>query len=221
MHSAEILANIVEIAEGFARDRPARQLRRSLDPADFDALRSAGFLRTGAPSESGGIWESMAQSTRPVCDILRALARGDSSVALVCAMHPAVLSFWLATPKAPESMEQAWQEQRRRIFGSALDGAYWGTLTSEPGSGGDVGQTKAIAAPSDGGYLLTGQKHFGSGSGITSFMLTTALPEGETQPDWFFLAVRGLPWDGSRGMRLVAEWDGHGMIATQSHAMML
>jgi hypothetical protein len=34
----------------------------------------------------------------------------------------------------------------------------------------------------------------------------------------FFLDVRGVPWDGSSGMKLVAEWDGHGMIATQSHA---
>ena len=95
---------------------------------------------------------------------------------------------------------------------------WFGTITSEPGSGGDVrGQRRRFAA--DGGYRLTGQKHFGSGSGITSFMLTTALPEGEDEPDWFFLDVRGVPWDGSRGVRLVAEWDGHGMAATQSHGM--
>jgi hypothetical protein len=64
-------------------------------------------------------------------------------------------------------------------------------------------------------------------------MLTSARPvdkEGDTAgdtagaegadsgPDWFFLDVRGAPWDGSRGLRLVAEWDGHGMAATQSHA---
>jgi hypothetical protein len=31
--------------------------------------------------------------------------------------------------------------------------------------------------------------------------------------------VRGVPWDGSAGMKLRAAWDGHGMTATQSHAM--
>jgi hypothetical protein len=31
--------------------------------------------------------------------------------------------------------------------------------------------------------------------------------------------MRGVPWDGSAGVKLLAEWDGHGMIATQSHAM--
>jgi alkylation response protein AidB-like acyl-CoA dehydrogenase len=220
MDSDVILAKVLKIAEGFSCDRPARQLRTALDPADFDALRAAGFLHTGVPREAGGVWESVLRSTRPVCEILRALARGDSSVALVCAMHPAVLSFWLAAPPAPEPVKEAWHEQRGRVFGRALDGAYWGTITSEPGSGGDVGHTKAVAALSEGTYVLTGQKHFGSGSGITSFMLTTAVPDGESDPDWFFVDMRGVPWDGSRGVRLIAEWDGHGMIATQSHGMM-
>jgi alkylation response protein AidB-like acyl-CoA dehydrogenase len=31
--------------------------------------------------------------------------------------------------------------------------------------------------------------------------------------------MRGVPWDGSAGVTLVAEWDGHGMTATQSHAL--
>jgi alkylation response protein AidB-like acyl-CoA dehydrogenase len=136
-------------------------------------------------------------------------------------MHPAVLSFWLATEKALEPYSAAWAEQRAWVASMASNGAWFGTITSEPGSGGDVGNTKAAARPvEDGGWLLSGQKHFGSGSGITSFMLTTALPDGEAEPDWFLLDVRGVPWDGSQGMQLVAPWDGHGMTATQSHGML-
>jgi alkylation response protein AidB-like acyl-CoA dehydrogenase len=63
------------------------------------------------------------------------------------------------------------------------------------------------------------QKHFGSGSGVTSFMITTAVPEGEKAPDWFYVDMRDRAWDGSAGVRLIAPWDGHGMQATQSHAM--
>jgi len=37
----------------------------------------------------------------------------------------------------------------------------------------------------------------------------------------FLLDVLDRPWDGSAGLRLVAEWDGIGMAATQSHAMRL
>jgi alkylation response protein AidB-like acyl-CoA dehydrogenase len=219
MEAPTILGNVQELAAEFAAERSARQQRRALDPTDFARLREAGFLLTGVPAEQGGIWESVARSTRPICDVLRALAHGDSSVALVCAMHPAVLGFWLATPQVPLPHQDAWAAQRRHVCQAATNGAWWGTITSEPGSGGDVAQTLAVARPDpDGAYRISGQKHFGSGSGITSYMLTSAVPADEAEPDWFFLPVQGAPWDGSTGMRLVAEWDGHGMIATQSHA---
>jgi alkylation response protein AidB-like acyl-CoA dehydrogenase len=216
--TTKILEGVTAIAESFAADRAVRQQRRSLDPADFVALRDAGFTLTGVPADAGGIWRDVKTSTRDVAGILRALAHGDSSVALVSSMHPAVLSFWLATPSVPSEHADAWNAQRRWVFEQAAR-EWFGTITSEPGSGGDVGKTKAAAVRDGDGYRLTGQKHFGSGSGVTSFMLTTGLPEGETDPDWFFLDVRGLPWDGSRGVKLVAEWDGHGMAATQSHGM--
>ena len=79
--------------------------------------------------------------------------------------------------------------------------------------------TRATAVrDNDGGWRVTGDKHMGSGSGVMSFMITIALPEGEQTPDIFLLDTRELPWDGSRGATLVREWDGHGMAATQSHA---
>ena len=52
-------------------------------------------------------------------------------------------------------------------------------------------------------------------------MITTAVPEGEADPTIFVLDVRDRPWDGSAGLKLIAEWDGMGMAATQSHAMRL
>lgn len=54
---------------------------------------------------------------------------------------------------------------------------------------------------------------------MSSFMFTTALPEGENDPDMFFLDMRNVPWDGTAGVSLTSRWDGHGMAATQSHAM--
>jgi alkylation response protein AidB-like acyl-CoA dehydrogenase len=134
-------------------------------------------------------------------------------------MHPAVLSFWLCQEEVPGPFVEAWTQQRRSVAQAALDGGWWGTITSEPGSGGDVFKTKAMAKRAgDDGFEISGQKHFGSGSGITSYMVTTAVPEGEAEADWFFMNVEGAKWDGSGGIRLISEWDGHGMIATQSHA---
>jgi alkylation response protein AidB-like acyl-CoA dehydrogenase len=219
MDSETVLKQVGEVAATFAADRRSRQLRRNLDRADFDRLAAAGFLLTGVPEPMGGLWQDIARSTRPISEILRTLAKGDPSVALVSAMHPAVISFWLCQPAAPEPYTSAWAEQSRWVSQTALDGDWWGTITSEPGSGGDVARTRTQARRlDDGRFAMTGQKHFGSGSGIAHYMLTTALPEGEPAADWFFLDVHGAAWDGSTGMKLVAEWDGHGMIATQSHA---
>lgn len=206
-------------------ERKERQKRRHLDPEDFAALRRAGFWSSVVPGEMGGQWESPRTSARPVCEGLRKLAAGDSSVALVSSMHPAVIAFWLANP---DSTQPDWEAQRRAVFSTAAAGEQWGTITSEPGSGGDMSRTRATAHRDDApsslpgrSYRVTGDKHFGSGLGVTDWMMTTALPEGESEAAIFVLDVRNRPWDGSAGLKLLAEWDGMGMAATQSHAMRL
>jgi alkylation response protein AidB-like acyl-CoA dehydrogenase len=229
---AVVQRRIEAIAAEWAGQRAERQRRRGLERADFDRLRDAGYLRASLPVQQGGLWEGVPRSTRAVCELLRVMAGGDASVALVSAMHPAVLSFWLATPRVPEPFQDAWEAQQERVCQAVGEGAWWGTITSEPGSGGDVARTRAVAREVGGAgdaerarYRLSGHKHFGSGSGITSYVLTSARPAsgggasgaGEEGPDWFFLDLRNAPWDGSTGMRLLAEWDGHGMAATQSH----
>ncbi len=140
-------------------------------------------------------------------------------------MHPAVIAYWRAST---DPAQPRWEEQRRAVFASAVAGEQWGTITSEPGSGGDINRTKATATPVDAApflvgdaYAVSGDKHFGSGMGITDRMITTALPDGDTEPTVFVLDVRGRPWDGTAGLSLIAEWDGMGMAATQSHAMRL
>ena len=170
------------------------------------------------------MWED-AGSARPLCEIYRHLAGADPSVALVSSMHPSVVGFWLL---APPSTDEAWTTQRSAVFASALAGDQWGTITSEPGSGGDVMLTKAVAEPIDGNgaipgssFGLTGDKHFGSGSGICHHMITTGVVAGEDQPSMFALDTRDPVWDGTRGWQLLGEWDGMGMAATQSHAMRL
>lgn len=223
---AALSDGVVELANEWRADRPIRQARRSLDPGDFARLARAGFLDVVVPEDRGGLWRSVVESTRPICAVLRTLAAADPSVALVASMHPAVIGFWLARPD-PE--RAAWTEQCEAIVATAAAGAQWGTITSEPGSGGDMLRTRTQAVP-DGeangdvpgaAYRLSGDKHFGSGSGVTSYMITTAVADGEDVPAFFVLDVRDRPWDGSAGLRLTAEWDGMGMAATQSHAMRL
>lgn len=208
MDASTVLGNVREVAARFAAERPTRQRRRELVAADFDQLSQAGFLLCGVPMDQGGCWENVSRSARPVSEILRTLAQADPSVALVASMHPAVLAMWLATPEVEAPWQPAWEAQRRQLFETARAGAWWGTITSEPGSGGDITKTRSVAqrAGADTTYRLSGDKHFGSGSGITSYMMTTAVADGEPAPDLFFLDVRGAAWDGSSGLKLTAPW---------------
>lgn len=223
--SLDAIADAIrETASAFAEERHERQRRRELDPADFARLADAGFLLVSVRKEHGGVFEGAERSVRPVAGLLRTLARGDASVALVASMHATVpmACGWLADGQPPPELARAWNDQCTFVARSALDGSWWGTLSSEPGSGGDTAKTKAVAVPAgDGSYAVTGIKHFGSGSGVMGYMMTTARPAGEDAPDVFFIDTRAMPWDGSRGMRLTAEWDGHGMTATQSHGFEL
>lgn len=220
-----VCAAVADLADDWRAQRIDRQLRRHLDRADFDALRSCGLALMAVPVDRGGTWVDAATSTRPLARALRGLAGADPSVALVSAMHPAVVAYWLVGPDGGA----AWEGQRDAVVASVLEGHQWGTITSEPGSGGDIGLTKAVAvADADGPafldgdrYRISGAKHFGSGSGIATRMVTTAVPEGEDGPALFVLETDGRPWDGTAGWTLVGEWDGMGMRATQSHAMAL
>jgi alkylation response protein AidB-like acyl-CoA dehydrogenase len=186
------------------------------------------------PRADGGTWESVAASTRGVCTSLRMIAAADPSVALVAAMHPAVLGYWLCTAD-PE--QEDWEAQRRGAFASARAGSQWGTITSEPGSGGDIMKTRTRAVrvldrAADGAgdgegtipgvrYRLSGDKHFGSGFGISDFMFTTGRVDGEEGPAAFFMDMRGVTSGDAKEVTVTGEWDGAGMIATQSHAARL
>ncbi len=221
---ADLEHDVAALADDWRAARPERQARRHLERADFDHLRDIGFLQTVATEERGGLWRGVPASTRPIAGLLRTLAGGDPSVALVSAMHPAVVGFWLAQTGGGSP---AWLEQRAAVSESASDGVQWGTITSEPGSGGDIARTTAVATPIERAastvpgatYAISGDKHFGSGSGIAHLMVTTAVPADGDAPALFVLDMRDRPWDGTAGVQLLAEWDGMGMAATQSHAM--
>ena len=166
-NSQSVIKNLQAISATFAKDTVERQTRRELDPADFEQLAEAGFLLTGVPAEQGGLWRGIAESVRDYTTMVRTLAHGDPCVALVATMHPAVMVYFLGCEQVNDA-PQAWLAQRRSVIELARN-HWWGTVTSEPGSGGDMLKTKTAAKKSadgiDTSYTISGNKHFGSGSG--------------------------------------------------------
>ncbi|MGH1493703.1 MAG: hypothetical protein ACRBK7_30635 [Acidimicrobiales bacterium] len=219
----QVLTAIDDLAATWAVERDDRFKRRHLERADFDAVAATGYLQLIVPEEHGGSWRSLNETGPVIVEAIRRLATADQSVALVSSMHPTVLGFWTCAPRAPRPHEAEWNAQRRTVFETAMNGHFWGTITSEPGSGGDVLATRATAEPIEGAdtFALFGDKHFGSGSQIVSYMVTTAKPEGTEMPLAFYLDLREQPWDGSAGVHITRPWDGMGMKATQSHAVRL
>ncbi len=209
--------NMSDLVQTWMPNRAERMARKALVKADFDALASAGLTLTGVTNDLGGLWQGPAQSARPIALLLRKLASVDPSLALVASMHPTVLLMW-TTPTSDE-VPIGWKQHRDDVLALARDGHWFGTVASEPGIGGDLLATKASAkSGTDGSWRMSGDKFMGSGSGITSFMMTVAVPEGEQRPDIFLLDTRDMDWDGSQGLKMVRAWDGMGMAATQSHA---
>jgi alkylation response protein AidB-like acyl-CoA dehydrogenase len=219
MDISSVEKNVAAVVARWSADRGDRLRRTALERSDFATLRDAGLTLTGVPAEMGGLWQGAQRSARSVGAIFRTLARIDPSVALVATMHPTVLAMWLEEPDEPPADPDAWREQRHSVLSAAKAGEWFGTISSEPGGGGDVLATRATAVrDEEGRWRVRGDKHMGSGSGVTSYMVTIAVPEGEESPDIFLLDTRELSWDGAQGATLVREWDGHGMAATQSHA---
>ncbi len=216
MESEQVIRNLESVAARFAEDVISRQKRGQLDPDDFEQLKTAGFLLTGVPADQGGLWNGAARSARHYAEMVRTIAHGDPSVALVASMHPAVTVFFLGVESVDDEPD-AWRAQRQWVIESAPD-HWWGTVTSEPGSGGDILKTRSVARPEKDHFLITGDKHFGSGSGQADFMITTAKVEGSELPELFILQNKDEPWDGSTGCKMTVEWDGIGMSSTQSHA---
>lgn len=215
------LSPYTAIAQNFRADRSNRLGQATLAASDFAALATAGFLQLSVPIDSGGHWAGLNNTGPQLAEIIRTLAKGDPSVALVAGMHPAVLAYWHAN--SHEQPNQAATSQTQRVFASVLAGHWWGTMMSEPGSGGDIAKTTTTAAaagePAGEHFLLSGEKHFASGSGQTSFMVTTA--KADETVGLFIVDMRDKDWAGTQGLAVLREWDGHGMAGTQSHAFKL
>ncbi|MDA9679972.1 hypothetical protein N9U06_00755 [Gammaproteobacteria bacterium] len=116
--------------------------------------------------------------------MVRTITHGDPSVALVASTHPAVTGFFLGVESVDEE-PVAWRVQRQLVIESARE-HWWGTVTSEPDSGGDILKTRSIATPEKNHFLITGDKHFGSGSGQADFMITTAKVRSQSHRNSFF-----------------------------------
>ena len=197
-------------------ERVAELSRRCFAPraSDYDAearfpidnyrdLHAAGLLGLTVPKAYGGL--GVDPLTYALC--LLEIAKGCSATALTFNMHATVMTIVDAI---------AGEDQKRRIFTDVVrHGKVVASLGSEPGSSfRDLYVVQTRFQPVEGGYRVTGTKHFCSIGEAADLYAVIGLIEGTTSArDGLLCAIisreRG-------GVAVEQTWNAVGMRATRS-----
>lgn len=179
---------------------------------DFERLRAEGFLALTVPETLGGRGFWQGRRFLPFYMVLEAIAAGAASTAQLLQVHSHASGIiaYLGT-----------DEQRRRILGEIVSR---GALIASCGSEADPdrigsGKTESELRTAEGGFRLSGVKHFGSLAPVADYYLVYVLaPGAETLAEGNTTVV--IP-SGTPGVSLKNTWDTMGMRATISWSLYL
>jgi alkylation response protein AidB-like acyl-CoA dehydrogenase len=184
----------------------ARGARR-LAPDSIAELRSSGILAAPIPRSLDGAGASLAQT---VCAVRR-IARVAPSTALCLAMPLGNAgNTRIGDDAVLPAQRSALARGRAWIAHEARAGRILAVANSEPGSSGELANTRTRASSDDAGRIfLTGKKSFATLGPDADYFLCTARRDGG-ELDAFFVARSAA------GLTLADDWDALGMRATAS-----
>jgi alkylation response protein AidB-like acyl-CoA dehydrogenase len=199
----ELTDRLSALTRSLAEDAEAND-RAAAYPADgIAAVHAAGLLTATVGTRYGGPGGGLAQTVA----ILRALGRGDPSVALITAMTLLAHGLQDRRPTWPDALYAA------ALAESADRPVLINTLRVEPELGtparGGLPATTARAVP--GGWSLTGRKIFATGAPGLRWMLVWARTEDEPARVGSFLVRSDSP-----GITIEPTWDHLGLRASRS-----
>jgi alkylation response protein AidB-like acyl-CoA dehydrogenase len=177
-------------------------------------LARSGYLGLAIPETLGGAGARVGDMVLGNA----ALARGDASLALVVAMHTALLGRVRDAAVWPDSHF----ERVAREVVSARDGAgaLINSLASEPemGSPSRGGLPRTTAVRRENGWVLNGRKTFSSGAPVLRWgVISAAAHLDDADP---YLGSFLVPLS-TTGIRVEPTWDTLGMRATGSNTVVL
>jgi alkylation response protein AidB-like acyl-CoA dehydrogenase len=168
-----------------------------------DALRDAGLLAAGVPTELGGL----GADNRELTALQRELAHHCGSTALATSMHQHVVYF--TTWRYRRGMPGA-EATLRRVAEEGL------VLVST--GGGDWTHPRGEAVRTEGGFRVTGRKRFASQSTVGTVMSTMAAYD---DPDQGRRVLNLAVPFASEGVTVLDNWDTLGMRGTASNDIVL
>ncbi|WP_046731075.1 SfnB family sulfur acquisition oxidoreductase [Streptomyces humi] len=198
---AEALAVATALADEFRAGAARRDAERALPRAELDRLSASGLLAVTVPAEHGGA--DVGAGT--LAEIFRILAAADASLAQIPQSHFVYVNV---------IRRQGTEEQRKFFFAELLAGSRLGNAQSEAGTR-HVQDIRTRLVPQDnGGYLLTGVKHYSTGALFAHWIPVLARAENDD------LHVAYVPAD-APGLTVVDDWDGMGQRTTASGTVRL
>ncbi len=182
-----------------------------LEPTVVAELRASGILKAPLPEALGG-WGS---SLFDCCTAVRTLARHAPSTALALAMpwgNTAIAR--LPANVIPSALRPAQQKGAEWVAAAVGAGKILAVANAEPGSHGDLQQTKTTAKQDkEGRIFLSGRKAFATFGPDADYFLCAAR-SGDVV-DGFFVARQ------AHGLTLDSAWDAWGMRSTASVGLTL
>ena len=199
-------ALLAELTREFAASAAHYDASAEFPHANLARLHEFDLLSLTVPASLGGAGASLPQAL----DVVRAVARGEPSTALVLVMQYLFQFRLQGNPHWPV-------ELRERVAREAVrDGALINSLRVEPelGSPARGGLPATVARRSGDGWLIDGSKLYSTGSPGLTWLAVWARSD-ETPPRvGVWLVPRDAP-----GVRVGSAWNHLGMRATGSHEL--
>ena len=174
---------------------------------DFAELRASGFLDIAIPTEFGGGGARLDEYSQ----LLRRLSYCAPATALAVNMHV----YWTGVAA---DLLRAGDESCRFILDRAAAGEVFCALHGEPGNDMPLVLSTSTAARTDGGWLISGHKFFGSLTPVWTLGGFHAMDVSDPAAPQI---VHGFVPRSTSGVEIVDTWDTLGMRATQSQDTVL
>jgi len=212
-------ARFAELAEQHAADFATRSEEHDREGSfpfeNIDALRRSGVMAACVPEELGGLG---VESIHDYVVGINRLGRGDGSTAIAANMH-IFRPWWMAwhwraarTNGKGEALARVEATLQKIGAGQLVICA----LISEAGT--DILHPLVEAARTDGGWLLSGRKIFGTMSPAAD-LLDVSCRMRDADGGWRRAIARVA--SGSPGLEIMNNWDAMGMRGSGSHDVVL
>jgi alkylation response protein AidB-like acyl-CoA dehydrogenase len=170
--------------------------------ANYRDLKTIGFFKALIPNELGGGGLSHSK----VADLLRITAHHCPSTGLASCMHQHLVAanVWKYSKNGDSAGMLKWIAEAQPILVST--GAR------------DWLESNGEVVRTEGGYLVSGMKHFASQSAVGDILVTSA-PYEDPQEGWCVLHFP-IPFS-AKGLTVLNNWKAMGMRGTGSHSVKL